>query len=287
MIESYCGKNCEKCREENNHGCGGCKSGASFKKGDCKIVDCVTEKKLCSCQECTVRRSCSMIQNNTKMYGLERGKTFGGEPVIKKGRGKWFTVLFIATLIEIICTVLDLEFIKNIVAIPDFVTTVLLIISTILYFAACFYLYQFSDDFQKSAISYIATNVLSIVGLFMLSGETDGAIKVVGVFIYIAVIVTLILYNCYLYSACAEATRNIDRRISENWENVKKYFLVSIFTFIGSVFVVILGIPLIMWLALIVAIAAAVGMVIVKITSFVLFFKSMNCCNAIDKDYII
>lgn len=284
MNTGYCGKNCEKCREENNHDCGGYKGGKAFRKGDCKIVDCVTSKKLCSCNECSVRLSCSMIQNNTKLYGLERGKSSENEPVIKKGRGKWFTVLFVSTLIDIICTVLELDFLKTTLGIPDFISIGFSVVSLILFLIACYFLYQFSDDFKKSAISCIGYFVLSIVYIIIIANETDGIIKFIAFILSTVILILTIMYNCYLFSGCSEATRNIDRHLSEQWENLKKYLVISIISLIGSGFVALLGIPLIIWLALIAVLISSIAIIIVKITSLVLSYQTMKCCNAIDKE---
>ena len=80
------------------------------------------------------------------------------------------------------------------------------------------------------------------------------------------------MYNCYLFSGCSEATRNIDRHLSEQWENLKKYLVISIISLIGSGFVALLGIPLIIWLALIAVLISSIAIIIVKITSLVLSY---------------
>lgn len=263
MNTGYCGKDCEKCRAENDHGCEGCKGGKAFGQGDCKIVDCVTSRGLDKCSDCGNKLSCSMIYNKDKLYGLERGGLASKLVVTSKGLGKWFTILFFICLGQLICSILDVEFVKKFLSVPDFVVLAISLVCTIVYAAICFVLNKFSDDFKTSAIILIIGMGLSIISKF-LAQYTDFIL--ISNIAYLIAVILVIANKFYKFRACAEATRSSDRGLSEQWELFKRYF-----AFVSIAPVIVQSVVFVIF------------SVILSIAEVVMFYMTMKHFNAIDK----
>lgn len=278
MNMSYCGKDCEKCRAENDHGCEGCKGGKAFGTGDCQIVDCVTLKGIDKCSDCGNKLSCSMIYNNDKLYGLERSGLAPKPAVESKGLGKWFTILFFISIGQLLCSIFDIDLIKNAFPTADTVAIGLSLVCSIVYIAICFVLEKYSDGFKTSAIMLIISQVLSVVKIF-LAQDNDFAIitSIVTIFALIFTIVS----KCSEFSGCAETTRSSDRGISEQWESLRKWY---IWILIGYVVCrVVIFVPLFNIILDLATIVLMIALVVLAITEVVLFGMTMKRFNAIDK----
>lgn len=268
MNTSYCGKECEKCRAENDHSCEGCKGGKSFRQGDCKIVDCVTLKGLDKCSDCVNKLSCSMIYNNDKFYGLERSGLAPKPAVESKGLGKWFTILFFISIGQLLCSIFDIDLIKNAFPMADTVAIGLSLVCSIVYIAICFVLEKYSDGFKTSAIMLIISQVLSVVRIF-LAQDNDFAI-ITSIVAIIALIFTIVS-KCSEFSGCAETTRSSDIDISLQWEFFRNCYIWVLF---GNVISMKLNFA---------TIVLMIALVVLAITEVVLFGMTMKRFNAIDK----
>lgn len=278
MNTSYCGKDCEKCRAENDHGCEGCKSGKVFRPGDCKIVDCVTSKGLDKCSDCKNKLSCSMIYKNDKLYGLERSGLAQKPAVESKGLGKWFTILFFISIGQLICSILDIDLIKNAFPVVSTVGIALSTVCTVAYIAVCFFLNRFSDDFKSSAISLIICEVLAVVAIFL---ALDNDFQLIAPIASIIVMILSIVSKCYKFSACSEVTRSSDKGLSEQWESLRKWLIYLIIGFVACL--VLIFIPVLNIIAAIALLICSIAIIILAISEVVLFGMTMNHFNAIDK----
>ncbi|MBR5513117.1 MAG: DUF3795 domain-containing protein [Ruminococcus sp.] len=278
MNTSYCGKDCEKCRAENDHGCEGCKGGKTFRPGDCKIVDCVTSKGLDKCSDCQNKLSCSMIYKNDKLYGLERSGLAAKPVVESKGLGKWFTILFFISIGQLICSILDIDLVKNAFPVVGNVALGLSIICTVAYIAVCFSLNRFSDDFKLSAVTLIIGEILAIVAVLL---ALDNDFQLIAPIAGIIVLILSIVSKCYKFSACSEVTRSSDRGLSEQWESLRKWLVYLIIGFVTCL--VLIFIPVLNIIAAIALLICSIAIIILAISEVVLFGMTMNHFNEIDK----
>lgn len=278
MNMSYCGKDCEKCRAENDHSCEGCKNGKSFRTGDCKIVDCVTSKGLDKCSDCKNKLSCSMIYNNDKLYGLERSGLASKPVVTSKGLGKWFTILFFISIGQLICSILDIDLIKNAFPVAGTVAIGISIVCTVAYIVVCFVLNRFSDDFKTSAITLIICEVLSVVTILL---ALDNDFQLIAPIAGIIVLILSIVSKCYKFSACSEVTRSSDKGLSAQWESLRKWLIYLIIGFVACL--VLMFIPVLNIIAAIALLPCSIAIIVLAISEVVLFGMTMKHFNAIDK----
>ncbi|MBO5343143.1 MAG: DUF3795 domain-containing protein [Ruminococcus sp.] len=268
MNTSYCGKDCEKCRVENDHGCEGCKSGKIFRPGDCKIVDCLSSRGLDNCQGCGNKLSCSMIYNNDKLHRLEKNRYEAMPSVAARGLGKWFNVLFFISLGQLICSV--------------FVSASIIIspIYTIAYFAACFYLYDYSDKFKKSAFTLIIKLIFGINAILAALIRTDD-LKFLVFLLFGCMQIVGIISECYKFSGCADIISNSDNGLSEKWKKLIKWNIYAAAGF--AVSIVLNIIPVTEQISFLVMIVVLIGTIILSIAEVVLFGMTKEYFTSIDK----
>lgn len=267
MSTSYCGKDCEKCRAENDHSCEGCKSGKIFRPGDCKIVDCLSSRGLDNCQGCGNKLSCSMIYNNDKLYRLERNRYEAMPLVAARGLGKWFNVLFFISLGQLICSV--------------FVSASIIIspIYTIAYFVACFYLYDYSDKFKKSAFTLIIKLIFGINAILAAIIRTDD-LKPLAYILFGCTFIIGVVSECYKFKGCVDITQS-NTELSDNWKKLIKW---NIYVSAGLIISFILAnVPIIDTVAAVLVFIALIGTIILSIAEVVLFGMTKEYFTSIDK----
>ena len=75
-MASYCGKDCEACREREKMGCGGCRAWMEAKTwpGACGIAQCCRSKGHNSCETCTAASYCAKLQGRGQepWYSMRR-----------------------------------------------------------------------------------------------------------------------------------------------------------------------------------------------------------------------
>ncbi len=267
MNTSYCGKDCEKCRAENDHGCEGCKSGKIFRPGDCKIVDCLATRGLDNCQGCGNKLSCSMIYNNNEFHRLAKNRYEAMPSFAARGLGKWFNVLFFISLGQAICSVFKA------------VAILIAPIYTVAYFVACFVLYDYSVNFKKSAFTLIIKMLFGIAAILVALIRTDD-LKFLAYILFGCTFIVGVVSECYKFKGCADITQS-NTELSDNWKKLIKW---NIYVSAGLIISFILAnVPIIDTVATVVVFIALIGTIILSIAEVVMFGMTKEYFTSIDK----
>ena len=267
MNTSYCGKDCEKCRAENDHGCEGCKSGKVFRPGDCKIVDCLATRGLDDCQLCGNKLSCSMIYNNDKFQRLEKNRYEAMPPYVARGLGKWFKVLFLISLGQAVCSVFKA------------VAILIAPIYTIAYFVACFVLYDYSVNFKKSAFTLIVKMLFGISAIIVALLIRTDDLKFLAYILFGCTFIIGVVSECYKFKGCIDVTQS-NAELSDDWKKLIKW---NIYVSAGLIISFILAnVPIVDTVATGAVFIALICMVILSITEIVLFSMTKDYFVSID-----
>ncbi len=279
MSETFCGKSCLNCTHKESLACHGCKS----KLGDplvpeCRLANCCTEKEYRSCNSCDIFGTCSAVQRERipeqRLHSLVVDAQLHSTNAPKeKSLHQYFLILFILVFLQIFSDIWTNNYIEKTVPSLYSFTSILAFMIPLIY---AFVLFAFSDKndlYRVAGGCLLADSLISTyAATFPVQTHTLG-----WVFSLLMISLGCVLYGTHReFHAHSELLKCIDYPLSEKWQALWKWFLITNSIMYGSL-ILIMILPN---FALLLTLAGILGNVAGNIIKLIYLYQTTNLLKA-------
>lgn len=274
MPETYCGKTCAECVQKEKLNCPGCKPGPGRQYGgDCELAQCCRSKGHENCDTCIFRGNCGTLSRRENMPDYRRRKSETEElwkaaiarraPVL----GKWLWILFWLIIPGTIAGFMTNESIAEWA--PDLYLPgqILNAIYSAAYGLILVKLASEEDRYKTAGICALIAGAVS-VGVAIISGTGESPAWTLVLTLPASVVSLVGEHNEYM--GHANVLTGVDNELSEKWEKLWYWYIGLFGIMIGSILVMFL-IPFLGALAIL---AAAIGVIVVRILKLVYLYRT-------------
>ena len=278
MAETYCGKTCGSCVHKEKLQCPGCKTGPGARIiGDCKLAKCCASKGHDTCGSCSIKPRCGMYigreqapvhRAREKEADLQRQEEIRNRTA---GFDKVFTLLFWLMIPGTVGIVLSPEMLAKWFPVLGVIGGYIRVLSSLAYGIVLLSQY-------KRQREYLIAGVLSVVACVLRfisdnNAPPEGTFNVMTVIGLAAGVVRLV--STYReFTAHSEVLTGVDE-LADKWYRLWHWTIGIYCAVLGSVIVAIIA-PL---LGVLVALAGAIGRIVVVIVKVVYLYHSAEACR--------
>ena len=274
MAESYCGKSCAECTYRQEKQCLGCKAGPGT---GCDIGRCVMGKGHSTCNTCAYITHCGIYRGRDKamenrIRALEAERVRQEEIRTRtKGLDVVFFLLFWLVVPRTIGSLMTEKFLSNPYPVLGTIGIFISSLSNLLYGMILLSQYRRERGYLIAGSLSIAVAVLDFISEF--NAPPEGTFNFATVIGLAAGVVQLVaIYK--EFAAHAEVLTGVDE-IADKWLGLWRWTIGTHCAVLGSVIVAIIA-PL---LGVLVALAGAIGVIVVDIVRLVYLYRSAKACQ--------
>lgn len=282
MAETYCVKTCESCSQKEALNCPGCKAGPGrLLQGTCEIAQCCRSKGHETCLTCTTKPYCGKFSGRANMpeYFARKQRTAQEHKDMVARRapflGKWLWLLFWLVVPSEIAGLMTNDTVAGwfpALLVPGQILTAVTLIA---YGGILWVLREEDERYRTAAKCTFASAVLSVITLLIGSAEALSGIVVI-LTLGNGVVAMFGEYN--EYTAHATVTNILDSHLSEQWDNLWKWYIGTFAATLGSavlaIVVAAMQLGLLAILLMLAMVAAAIGTAVVGILKLVYLYRT-------------
>jgi DNA-binding XRE family transcriptional regulator len=235
---SYCGKNCDACTHREQRNCPGCRMGASSVSSQgCAIGECCKRQYHNSCQSCSQKEKCTLLQTKKDMPVLLdqqiQEKKLKNEMLRRKKMflGKWTWILFWLVVPLAIAGFLMSEQIAYIAPSLYLLGNILQICVGIAEGIILLHMSAHSKDFKIAGYCALILSAVRLWNFIMVGGIYESGAD--GIFSLPSTVLPIV-YTYYFCRGFAGVLEDVDWELSEKWKNLRKALLIAFSSLIGS-----------------------------------------------------
>lgn len=281
MAETYCGKSCAECAQKETMNCPGCKAGPGRQfAGDCELAKCVRSKGHETCETCGFRGNCGTLRGREGVPELRRRKLalLEEEKAVAARRapvlGRWIWILFWLFIPGEIASIMSNDTVTQ--WLPGLLLPgrILGAAVNIGYALILMKLAAEEERYRKAGIFSLIAWGLNLLAT-VIAGPAESSWTLL-LTLPAGIIALIGEYNEYM--AHSAVLTGVNRELSENWENLWKWYMGSFAVMIGSV-VILLIIPI---LGALIVVASALAVLVVGIMKIVYLYRTAKAFREFD-----
>lgn len=243
MSDTFCGKSCLNCTYKESLACHGCKS----KLGDalipdCTLANCCTEKAYTSCSTCNNFATCSAVYRegipSRRLHTLvtDAGLLNTSSPK-ETPMYRYFQLLFVFLALQIACDILSNGHIVKISTSIHTTVSILIFMIPVIYAILLLILSEKNDLYRIAGGCMLADIFISEFATTLpVETHTLGWL-----FSLLMISLGCALYGTHReFHAHSELLKCINYTLSEKWQALWKWYLITSIVLYGSVFLIIL-----------------------------------------------
>jgi hypothetical protein len=245
MAETYCGKSCADCTQKEQLNCPGCKIGPGRSiGGECDIARCVRSKGHSTCSSCVFAGNCSTQRLRSETPAILRRKR-AEERAMKEALakrvpffGKWFLVLFLLFIPNIISGIMTADVVKEIIPELFVLGQILGVVCNIGYAVILLIMSREEAYYSAAGLCGIVVCCMDALLTYFLSWPEPPVW---------ALLLTLVFEGVGIYGIYSEfqghasVLRDVNIELSEKWITLWRWYLGLMIGFLVSF---VLGIPI-------------------------------------------
>lgn len=262
--ETYCGKSCAECTDQETLNCPGCKQGPGGTFAKCAIARCCRDKRHDTCGTCTSWSYCGLRGGRDQEPALRLKKQSEEERQQQQDRAnapvvtRWVNVLFWLFIPQVIARLMTQETVVQ--AYPDLWMpgTVLSVVCILIYSVALWRMQEIQGSYRKAAIS----NLIYAGGCLLEWFQMRGVLA----FLLTIVLAAVSLLSNYLeYTAHSQVLAPTNMPQALKW---RQLWELNVWCIVGLVisFVLLFLIPV---LAAIVLAAFVIALIVLQVLKLV------------------
>lgn len=265
-MASYCGKDCEACREREKMGCGGCRAWMEAKTwpGACGIAQCCRSKGHNSCETCTTASYCAKLKGRGQepWYSMRRLESDANarRQLQERGRffGKWMMLLFWLFVPGIVAGVMTSDTVADLAPNVYLAGNVLNFLCVLAYSLLLLKLAQEHDRYKIAGVCGLIAAALGLGAVYLTQVDSSG---VMALLVALLASVLDLVGEYHEMTAHSEVVLAVDAGLAETWSKLWKWTIGMLVGLIVSTFLAfILSV-----VGLLLMLAASVGGIVVEI----------------------
>lgn len=274
MENTYCGKSCAECREQESLGCPGCKAGPGRAfVGDCDLAKCCTGKGQSSCADCAFSASCAKLwardriqQQRLNSMEAEKRKNevlARRAPVLEK----WLKIMFWLLIPGIVLSLVASDAVAENAPGLYWAGQVLSTLCSVAYGVILLRLSREEDQYRSAGICMLIGIAVSTVANWIFAGR-----EILGWALVFSIGTNVLSLVAAYHELMAHSTvmTGIDDSMAGKWETLWRWYIGSYGAFVGGM-VVMLVVPV---LGLMVMTAGSIGQIVVGVLKMVYLKRS-------------
>lgn len=268
MSQSYCGNECSNCEAKAKKQCPGCRVGPGQKYGtECEIAKCAISNSLADCDGCNSAASCSKRKRRTSSYAnrtltqerqqqsIQRQVEVSG--ILSKELTALFWLFIGSMIVNLICGIFDLAFQV------EFFILICSIVTWLLQALIFLKLGRANFNFRVVAILGFASMAFDVLSLFV---DHSALVLLVGL-CQLAVVVAMEYLQFLGYVV---VTDEFESDLSQKWNNLCVAHFVLLIVFGIAAALVLLGLTVAIWLAML----AGIGYLVTSIFKYIRLYQT-------------
>lgn len=273
MAETYCGKSCADCAKKEALNCPGCRVGPGrHLGGDCELAVCVRSKGHETCETCGFRQRCGTLAGRERMpdYRLRKidAERCRKDAIARRAPvlGKWLWILFWLIIPSTIGSLMSHETMTELIPALNLPGQILGMACNLAAGLILLKLGDEEDGYHTAGVCSLiaaAANFLATV----ISGGSDAGWTLL---ITVPAAIFGMVGQYHEFMAHSEVLTGVDNELAEKWEKLWKWYLGIMLSLVGSILVILVApVP-----GLLIAAAAAIGLIVVEIIRLVCLYRS-------------
>lgn len=270
MSETYCGKNCTECTQQEALSCPGCMAGPG---GTCDLAKCCRQKGHKTCSTCSFSEKCHLFAQKDIMprrRQMERDAKRAQEESLKQRAAffsKWLWPLFWLVIPNTIANFMTNDTIVKLFPSLYLPGTILQTVSILAYGAILLKLSQEEDMYRlPGVLTLVSGALMGIFALFLGTPLSEA------ILFALPVAIANLVGEYTEISAHSSILSKIDGELSDHWMLLWKWTIGLYGATLGSILLAIIS-PI---LGLLVMLAALIGLFVVGILKLVYLYQTAN-----------
>lgn len=268
MSQSYCGNECGGCERKEQHNCPGCRVGPGQKYGTtCDIAKCAIGKNVSNCDDCRDAQRCAkrkrrvsaavdrVIDQQRQTQSLQKQVEVSG--LLSKELTALFWLFIGSMIVNLICGIFDLAFQV------EFFSLICSIVTCLLQALIFLKLGRTNFNFRVVAILGFASMAFDVLSLFV---DHSALVLLVGL-CQLAVVVAMEYLQFLGYVV---VTEEFESDLSQKWNNLCVAHFVLLIVFGIAAALVLLGLTVAIWLAML----AGIGYLVTSIFKYIRLYQT-------------
>ena len=231
MTKTYCGKDCELCKQKEQLGCWGCMDDKNrIQYRTCEIANCCWAMRYETCGNCYAQEECEKLKkcNDMPSYRMQQkdAEAMKKADALRKApfMAKWLMVLFGIMIVATVGSILSSEFVQESIPALYYVGTVVNIVGGLLCALIMLKLSCEETLYRSAAYCYLGSTAISLVTVLIMYLSTDlTAVLVFSLLLSIVAMIVVLLSIYYEYKAHANAVRDTSEAMADKWEELWGY----------------------------------------------------------------
>ena len=268
MSQSYCGNECGGCKQKEQHNCPGCRVGPGQKYGTtCDIAKCAIGMNVSNCDDCRDAQRCAkrkrcvsavvdrIIDQHRQTQSLQKQVEVSG--ILSKELTALFWLFIGSMIVNLICGIFDLAFQVELFSLICSIVTCLL--QALIFLK----LGRANFNFRVVAILGFASMAFDVLSLFV---DHSALVLLVGL-CQLAVVVAMEYLQFLGYVV---VTEEFESDLSQKWNNLCVAHFVLLIVFGIAAALVLLGLTVAIWLAML----AGIGYLVTSIFKYIRLYQT-------------